>query len=87
MQATADVGSKRPAVGLMDPPPQLLGDWELVFASNGTVVTRTPLAQKLTALSRLPGVGLEDVQQSLTVQPSGEGLLMPCKLSSSAGFG
>ncbi len=30
----------------------LEGNWELVYASNGTVVTRTPLVMALVALSR-----------------------------------
>lgn len=47
------------------PSPLLFGTWKLVYASNGTVVTRTKLAQALVAASQLPGVGLRDVQQDL----------------------
>lgn len=41
--------------------------WRLVYASNGTYVTRQPLVQALIALSQLPGTGLQDIQQRLTV--------------------
>lgn len=51
--------------------PELLGDWALVFASNGTVVTRTSFAQALTALQDLPGVGLDSITQALSTASSG----------------
>lgn len=41
--------------------------WRLVYASNGTYVTRQPIIQALVALSQLPGTGLQDVQQRLCV--------------------
>lgn len=43
----------------------LLGEWSLVFASDGTVVTRTAPAQLLAQMASLPGVGLMDIQQEL----------------------
>ncbi|PSC74132.1 Alkylglycerol monooxygenase [Micractinium conductrix] len=47
------------------PSPLLLGEWKLVYASSGTYVTRTTVAQALLAASRLPGCGVADIQQSL----------------------
>lgn len=41
--------------------------WRLVYASNGTYVTRQPFVQALVALSQLPGTGLQDVMQRLDV--------------------
>eukprot|EP00878_Enallax_costatus_P012185 GHUV01012725.1.p1 GENE.GHUV01012725.1~~GHUV01012725.1.p1 ORF type:complete len:289 (+),score=79.69 GHUV01012725.1:91-957(+) len=59
-------GQPEQEVGL-HPVPELLGDWDLVFASNGTVITRTQFAQALVLLARqLPGVGLKDIVQSLS---------------------
>lgn len=49
------------------PAPELLGAWRLVYASSGTYVTRTAAAQALLAASKLPGVGVSDVQQTLEV--------------------
>lgn len=50
------------------PAPELLGEWALVYASNGTVVTRTAPAQVLAALSTLPvGIGIESITQNLQV--------------------
>lgn len=43
--------------------PLLLGEWQLVYASNGTVVTRTAAAQLLLQAAQLPGVGLDDITQ------------------------
>ncbi|KIY94991.1 hypothetical protein MNEG_12969 [Monoraphidium neglectum] len=43
----------------------LLGEWALVFASDGTVVTRTAPAQLLAQLTALPGVGLMNIRQQL----------------------
>ncbi|WIA28236.1 hypothetical protein OEZ86_010791 [Tetradesmus obliquus] len=52
----------------LNPVAELLGDWELVYANNGTVVTRTGFAQGLMQLAgRLPGFGLTDIVQSLYV--------------------
>ena len=48
----------------------LLGTWQLVFASDGTVVTRTPLAQALASLPGVPGFGLSDIRQELR-EPAG----------------
>ncbi|KAG2498285.1 hypothetical protein HYH03_003546 [Edaphochlamys debaryana] len=57
--------------GLPRVAPVLLGDWELVYASNGTVVTRTGLAQLLLSASQLPGVGISDITQSLSLNDKG----------------
>lgn len=46
--------------------PLLFGCWKLLYASNGTVVTRTVLVQSLSAASAIPGVGLRNVQQRLS---------------------
>mmetsp|Transcript_13410 Transcript_13410/g.28682 ORF Transcript_13410/g.28682 Transcript_13410/m.28682 type:complete len:286 (-) Transcript_13410:678-1535(-) len=52
--------------------PLLLGDWDLVYASNGTVVTRTGLGQVLlSAGSALPGVGLSNIMQKLSSDSEG----------------
>ncbi len=51
--------------------PLLFGTWKLVFASNGTVVTRTAGAQALVAASLVPGVGLRDIQQELSDSQGG----------------
>ena len=51
----------------------LLGDWSLVFASDGTVVTRTAPAQLLAQMAALPGVGLMDIQQQLENPAAGGG--------------
>lgn len=54
----------------------LLGEWSLVFASDGTVVTRTAPAQLLAQLATVPGVGLSDIQQQLDHPvPGGWGLV------------
>jgi hypothetical protein len=50
---------------LRPPSPALLGDWQLVYASDGTYVTRTGAAQALLAASQLPGVGVADIRQAL----------------------
>lgn len=52
--------------GLPQASPLLLGDWELIYASNGTVVTRTAAAQLLLSASQLPGVGISNISQALT---------------------
>ncbi|KAL4422392.1 hypothetical protein ABPG75_008589 [Micractinium tetrahymenae] len=54
------------------PAEELLGDWQLVYASSGTYVTRTAPAQALLAASKLPGVGVSDVQQTLELAPAAE---------------
>lgn len=54
------------------PAPELLGDWKLVYASSGTYVTRTAAAQALLAASKLPGVGVSDVQQTLELSAVAE---------------
>lgn len=52
------------------PRSELLGEWALIYASNGTVVTRTTPAQLLSAFSTLPiGVGIESITQFLQVGP------------------
>lgn len=43
----------------------LLGEWSLVFASDGTVVTRAPPAQLLVQLASIPGLGLSNIQQQI----------------------
>ncbi|EFJ50822.1 hypothetical protein VOLCADRAFT_120517 [Volvox carteri f. nagariensis] len=47
--------------------PLLLGEWELLYASNGILVTRTAPAELLRLASRLPGVGLSDITQTLAL--------------------
>ncbi|KAI8467967.1 MAG: hypothetical protein J3K34DRAFT_471278 [Monoraphidium minutum] len=55
-------------------PGALLGEWALVFASDGTVVTRAPPAQLLAQLASLPGVGLDQIRQELgTPTPGADG--------------
>ena len=49
------------------PSDAILGDWKLVYASSGTYVTRTAAAQALVAASQLPGTGVADIQQSLSL--------------------
>eukprot|EP00798_Chlamydomonas_sp_ICE-L_P032527 gene32527-17241_t len=50
----------------------MLGFWKLVYASNGTAVTRTEVARLLVAASkRLPSTGLFDVSQELSTDPGG----------------
>jgi len=71
-------------------PASLLGDWALVFASDGTVVTRTPPAQALAQLASLPGVGLSDIRQGLEApaaadKPAGAG--MTCSNAMTVGLG
>lgn len=41
------------------------GAWRLVYASNGTYVTRQLLPQALVGLGALPGFGLEVVRQDI----------------------
>lgn len=50
--------------------PLLLGEWQLVYASSGTYVTRTAAAQALLAASALPGVGVGDIRQALQLPPA-----------------
>ncbi|PNH09940.1 hypothetical protein TSOC_003415 [Tetrabaena socialis] len=57
--------------GLPGVNPLLLGEWQLVYASNGTVVTRSAPAQLLLQASQLPGVGLSDIMQVLSLSESG----------------
>ncbi|PRW60232.1 PAP fibrillin [Chlorella sorokiniana] len=47
------------------PSPLLLGEWELVYASSGTYLTRSGGAQALLAASALPGVGVSGIRQGL----------------------
>jgi hypothetical protein len=61
----------------------LFGSWKLIYASNGTVVTRTALAQALVAASSLPGVGLRDIQQNLL---STAGELLPASVGALLAF-
>lgn len=68
---------------LQPPSPALLGDWQLVYASDGTYVTRTGAAQALLAASRLPGVGVADIRQALQLLDDACGL----SGSSSSGSG
>lgn len=50
----------------------VLGEWDMVYASNGTAVTRTPLASSLVAMGRLlPGAGLSDIRQTLSACDQG----------------
>ncbi|KXZ55858.1 hypothetical protein GPECTOR_2g1409 [Gonium pectorale] len=57
--------------GLPGVSPLLLGEWDLVYASNGTVVTRTAPAQLLLTASQLPGVGLDEITQVLSLSETG----------------
>lgn len=50
---------------------QLCGRWRLVYASNGTYVTRQAVAQALLSLGQLPGVGLDDITQTVFAAPGG----------------
>ena len=43
----------------------LAGDWDLVFTSNGTVVTRTSIVQAIALASNLPGTGIRRIHQML----------------------
>lgn len=47
------------------PSPLLLGDWELIYASSGTYLTRSGGAQALLTASVLPGVGVSGIRQGL----------------------
>ena len=58
-------------------PGQLTGSWRLVYASRGTVVTRSAIAQLLVSLSALPGTGLKDISQQLQTA-STPGKLISC---------
>ncbi|KAL6752588.1 hypothetical protein V8C86DRAFT_2751769 [Haematococcus lacustris] len=59
--------ASRPAVD-----PRLLGCWRLLYASNGTAVTRTGLAQALiSASTALPGVGIQSIRQTLSLNATG----------------
>ncbi|GFR46872.1 hypothetical protein Agub_g8513, partial [Astrephomene gubernaculifera] len=79
----ADI-EQRPTGDLSGISPLLLGEWELLYASNGTVVTRTAPAQwLLLSASKLPGMGLSDIEQVLSLSP-GDGSLTA---SNSAVFG
>ncbi|GIL70401.1 hypothetical protein Vretimale_3589 [Volvox reticuliferus] len=49
--------------GILGVSPLLLGEWELVYASNGILVTRTAPAELVRTASRLPGVGISDITQ------------------------
>lgn len=74
------------------PDPLLFCAWRLVYASNGTVVTRTPAAQALVAASGVPGVGLKDVVQQLELDADGRGrgcagCRVPCAVKRANGQG
>lgn len=64
--AIVDDGGKTTA-GPAGPRPELSGEWTLIYASNGTVVTRTPPAQLLSMLGNLGGIGIQEITQSLEV--------------------
>jgi len=51
--------------------PRLLGSWDLLYASNGTAVTRASPVQALVAASQLPGVGVADIKQCLSTDQEG----------------
>ncbi|GIL70399.1 hypothetical protein Vretimale_3589 [Volvox reticuliferus] len=57
--------------GILGVSPLLLGEWELVYASNGILVTRTAPAELVRTASRLPGVGISDITQTLSLNQSG----------------
>lgn len=57
--------------------PELLGAWNLMYANNGTVVTRTRPAQFLSSISQVPGFGLSEITQELALSPSGTLLSWP----------
>lgn len=65
-------------------PGQLTGSWRLVYASKGTVVTRSAIAQLLVSLSALPGTGLKDISQQLQTASTPGALL---EAANSAIFG
>lgn len=54
---------------------RLLGGWALMYASSGTVVTRSLIGRALTLLAKLPHVGLSDVTQTLD-ERNGESLFI-----------
>lgn len=49
--------------GVLGVSPLLLGEWELLFASNGILVTRATPSELLNIANLLPGVGLSDITQ------------------------
>jgi hypothetical protein len=49
----------------------MAGEWELVYTSNGTVVTRTPVIQAISLASKLPGTGIKRISQKLEAQDAG----------------
>jgi hypothetical protein len=53
---------------------RLLGGWALMYASSGTVVTRSLIGRALNLLSKLPHVGLSDIAQTLD-ERNGESVL------------
>jgi hypothetical protein len=57
---------------------RLLGGWALLYASSGTVVTRSLIGRALTLLARLPHVGLSGVAQTLD-ERNGESFFFPEK--------
>ncbi len=60
--------------------PALPGSWQLVYASNGTVVTRTAFARALFGLANLPGVGIDDIIQNLAVSEGAQLIFRPPSL-------
>lgn len=44
---------------------RLLGTWALIYASSGTVVTRSLIGRALSLLAKLPYVGISDIVQTL----------------------
>lgn len=53
------------------PSPLLLGEWELIYASSGTYLTRSRGAQALLGASALPGVGVSGIRQGLQLAGGG----------------
>lgn len=64
--------------------PSLLGEWELIYASNGTVVTRSAPARVLLSASQLPGVGISDITQRLAAR---DGAVVGASNSATFGLG
>lgn len=67
------------------PSPLLLDEWELMYASSGTYLTRSGGAQALLAASALPGVGVSGIRQGLQLAGSGAGSSEGSISSSSSG--
>lgn len=67
------------------PAPLLLDEWELIYASSGTYLTRSGGAQVLLSASALPGVGVSGIRQGLQLAGSGAGSSKGSSSSSSSG--